>query len=345
VYDISSFVQGTILASEIKIRQSDAEGESSSNFGEALLVKDGKIVSSGAVTSTITGLPQVWTVYMYNMDGTGEQTFKPNPRDRLSSGNNSFDIYNGKLVVGVPYSYEYSSGASVSEIYIYDIATGNLEKDYTIESPYFEQYIGDTLRVYKDKIYASAYKYDIALGDDPYVQVIYVLDYFTGEVLQIIESSDNADGDRFGQLFDVGQDKLVVGADGDDPGGSIYIYDIITANEKSNSSDFNVTASQLKVNSSITETTHTLSGTSVALDPANGTIQTHNLSGPTTYTDSLSDGQSITLLIPPTANTITWPTIKWQDGTVVQPNASSDTLILIFKIGSTLYGSSGGIFS
>jgi len=172
-----------------------------------------------------------------------------------------------------------------------------------------------------------------------------VLDYFTGEVLQIIESSDNADGDRFGQLFDVGQDKLVVGADGDDPGGSIYIYDIITANEKSNSSDFNVTASQLKVNSSITETTHTLSGTSVALDPANGTIQTHNLSGPTTYTDSLSDGQSITLLIPPTANTITWPTIKWQDGTVVQPNASSDTLILIFKIGSTLYGSSGGIFS
>ena len=85
--------------------------------------------------------------------------------------------------------------------------------------------------------------------------------------------------------------------------------------------------------------------TNVALAPTNGTIQTHTLAGPTTYTDSLSSGQSITLVIPPTAETITWPTIKWLGGIVAQPDNASDTLISVFKIGTTLYGSKIGAFS
>jgi len=106
----------------------------------------------------------------------------------------------------------------------------------------------------------------------------------------------------------------------------------------------NVTFNQLQVDSSITENNHTLTGTSVALDPANGTIQTHTLTGPTTYTDSLADGQSITLLIPATANTITWPTMKWQGGVIAQPDATNDTFISIFKVGTTLYGATIGVF-
>ena len=106
----------------------------------------------------------------------------------------------------------------------------------------------------------------------------------------------------------------------------------------------NVTFNQLQVDSSITENNYTLTGTSVALDPVNGTIQTHTLTGPTTYTDSLADGQSVTLLIPATANTITWPTMKWQNGVIAQPDATNDTFISIFKVGTTLYGATIGVF-
>ena len=107
----------------------------------------------------------------------------------------------------------------------------------------------------------------------------------------------------------------------------------------------NPTFVSLSVTGSITENVHTLTGTAVALDPANGTIQTHTLTGATTYTDSLASGQSITLVIPDTANTVTWPTIKWLGGAAPTLDATNDNLFSLFKIGTTLYGSSLGVFS
>ena len=101
----------------------------------------------------------------------------------------------------------------------------------------------------------------------------------------------------------------------------------------------------ITVTGSITEGVYTLTGTTAALDPANGTIQTHTLTGATTYTDSLASGQSITLVIPGTANTVTWPTIKWLGGAAPTLDATNDNLFSLFKIGTTLYGSSLGVFS
>ena len=77
------------------------------------------------------------------------------------------------------------------------------------------------------------------------------------------------------------------------------------------------------------------------LDPANGLVQSKTLASNSTFTDSLADGESIVLLIDDgTAYTITWPTITWisDDGSAPTLQTSGNTVIHIFKVGSTLYG-------
>lgn len=87
------------------------------------------------------------------------------------------------------------------------------------------------------------------------------------------------------------------------------------------------------------ETVYALTGTTPALDPANGTIQTWTLSANSTPTDSLSDGESITLMIDDgTAYTITWPTITWVGGSAPTLATTGYTVVVIWKVGSTLYG-------
>lgn len=90
------------------------------------------------------------------------------------------------------------------------------------------------------------------------------------------------------------------------------------------------------------EEVYALSGTSAALDPANGSIQTHTLSGNTTYTDSLSAGESITLMIDDgTAYTVTWPTMTWVNNAGVAPTLATTgyTVVVLWKVSTTLYGS------
>lgn len=95
----------------------------------------------------------------------------------------------------------------------------------------------------------------------------------------------------------------------------------------------------ISLDGALTENVHALSGTTVDLTPTNGTIQTHTLTGATTYTESLASGESLTLVIPGTTNTVTWPTVSWQGGTAPTLDATNDNIIALFKIGSTLYGS------
>ena len=91
----------------------------------------------------------------------------------------------------------------------------------------------------------------------------------------------------------------------------------------------------------VTETVYTLgtSGT-IALDPANGTIQSCAAAGTTSFTDSLSSGQSIALRLTNGASyTINWPTITWvtSAGNTAPTLTANDTLVF-WKISTTLYG-------
>jgi len=91
----------------------------------------------------------------------------------------------------------------------------------------------------------------------------------------------------------------------------------------------------------ITETVYAL-GTSgsIALDPANGTVQTCALSGNPTFTDSLSAGQSIVLMLTNGSSyTVTYPTLTWvtSTGNSAPTLTAADTLVF-WKVSTTLYG-------
>lgn len=94
----------------------------------------------------------------------------------------------------------------------------------------------------------------------------------------------------------------------------------------------------------VSETVYTLSGTTPAIDPANGTIQTWTLSANSTPTDGLTTGQSVTLVIDDgTSYTITWPTVTWVGGSAPTLDATGKNVVVLWKIGSTLYGASIGV--
>jgi hypothetical protein len=95
----------------------------------------------------------------------------------------------------------------------------------------------------------------------------------------------------------------------------------------------------------IVETVYALSGTTPALNPSNGTIQTWTLSGNSSPTDSLAAGESLTLMVDDgSASTITWPSVTWKTDGGVAPtlNTTGFTAIVLWKVGSVLYGARVG---
>jgi hypothetical protein len=93
------------------------------------------------------------------------------------------------------------------------------------------------------------------------------------------------------------------------------------------------------ITGSITEDVYAISGTTPAIDPANGTIQTWALEGASTPTDALSSGQSLTLMIDDgDGYTITWPPIQWVGGTAPTLATAGYTVVELWKVGAVLYG-------
>jgi hypothetical protein len=91
----------------------------------------------------------------------------------------------------------------------------------------------------------------------------------------------------------------------------------------------------------IIEKVFALSGTTPALDPTNGTIQTWTLSGNSSPTDSLVAGESMTLMIDDgSAFTITWPSVTWVNNAGAAPTLRTTgyTVVALWKVSTTLYG-------
>lgn len=92
-----------------------------------------------------------------------------------------------------------------------------------------------------------------------------------------------------------------------------------------------------------TEEVYALSGTSVAADPNNASIQTWTLTANSTLTDSLSSGQNVVIGITAGAYNVTWPTMTWTkvggSGTAPTLYTSGVSWISLWKVGTTLYGS------
>ena len=100
----------------------------------------------------------------------------------------------------------------------------------------------------------------------------------------------------------------------------------------------------------IKEGVHTLatSGT-VALDPANGSIQVSVLSGALTLTDSLESGQSVVLHVEPgsSGHAVTWPsgTVWTSSGGNSAPTLTAKDVVVFWKISSTIYAAYVGSYA
>ena len=126
-------------------------------------------------------------------------------------------------------------------------------------------------------------------------------------------------------------------------GSTVQAYDADTAK-----TDVAQTYTAQQTFAELKETVYTL-GTagSIALDPANGSIQSSVLTGNPFFTDSLESGQTIVLhLEGGSSRVIGWPTITWvsKQGNLAPPLTAKDTLVL-WKVGATLYGTHVGSYA
>jgi hypothetical protein len=88
-----------------------------------------------------------------------------------------------------------------------------------------------------------------------------------------------------------------------------------------------------------TETVYNLTGTEIA--STNGPIQYKTLSANTTFTETLTDGQSVVLMLNPSTFAVTWPSITWIGNvasTAPTLVASVYNCITLFQITGTVYG-------
>jgi hypothetical protein len=110
----------------------------------------------------------------------------------------------------------------------------------------------------------------------------------------------------------------------------------------------NKTLNAAVLNDGYTEEVFAVTGTTPALSPTNGSIQTWTLSGNSTPTaGTWAEGQSITLMIDDgTDYTITWSTLavvwKTNGGSAPTLQTTGFTVIQLWKVGTTLYGARVG---
>ena len=87
-----------------------------------------------------------------------------------------------------------------------------------------------------------------------------------------------------------------------------------------------------------------------ALNAGSGTVQRWVLSGNVNITDSLNEGESVTLVIDDgSGKLITWDysslNIEWVSGSAPTLDTTNETIVVIWKLNSTLYGMSPGVAS
>jgi hypothetical protein len=93
----------------------------------------------------------------------------------------------------------------------------------------------------------------------------------------------------------------------------------------------------VRFHAGLREQQYELTGT--VLNPDNGSIQFATLTANTTFTESFSNGNFITLMIDDGAGyTITWPTTTWVGGSAPTLETTGYNIIELWQRGGTLYG-------
>jgi hypothetical protein len=170
---------------EVKITASD--GDDNDRFGESVAITDTKIIvgamqeDKDPVTAYNSG-----SVYVYNLDGTGELKITPSDASIQGLFGSSVDATDTKIVVGSEGDNSYAGA-----VYVYN-TDGTGELKITASDGAASDYFGRSVAIQGDKIIVGAYANDSNTG----AAYIYNLDG-TGE--QKITASDGAVSDAFGR--------------------------------------------------------------------------------------------------------------------------------------------------
>lgn len=101
-----------------------------------------------------------------------------------------------------------------------------------------------------------------------------------------------------------------------------------------------------KLTGSVEEQVHAITGTTPALDPANGTVQTWTLTGNSTPTASIPNGQSLMLMIEDgaSAHTVDWSSAvdAWVGGSAPALPETGYAVITLWAVGGLVYGAGMG---
>ena len=127
-----------------------------------------------------------------------------------------------------------------------------------------------------------------------------------------------------------------------DIGVTVQAYDANNTTASNTQTLTNKTIEAGTFTNGYTEEVFAISGTTPALSPTDGSIQTWTLSGNSTPTaGTWAAGQSVTLMIDDgSAYTITWTSVGvvWVGGTAPSLATSGFTVLQLWKVGSTIYG-------
>lgn len=130
-----------------------------------------------------------------------------------------------------------------------------------------------------------------------------------------------------------------------DSAGKIAVEGVVVPTVSSTETQTNKTFTNVTFDGSITEEEFSIpSSTTPEIDAADGTVQRWTLTGNSTPTDVLNNGESIVLMIDDgTAYTITWTMVdQWIGGSAPTLPTSGYAVIVIWKTNNVVYGSHVG---
>ena len=132
---------------------------------------------------------------------------------------------------------------------------------------------------------------------------------------------------------------LVIGTD-------VQAYDADNTTATNTQSLTNKILANPRFNSGYREDTPPINGSFLAIRTSHGTIQRMNLTGSGTWTDSLVNGESVTIMITDGSGyTITWPTMEWAGGSAPTLATTGYTVVTLWKVNDILYGATVGDMS
>ena len=209
-------------ANEIKVFAPSASG-TNDRFGHSVAAGSSKIVV-GAPYDDPNG-SQSGRAYIFDEDGTNQVTLTPSPASSYEYFGWSTACGDSKVAVGA-YGDDNYRGA----VYVFD-TDGTNQVKVTASDRATSDYFGYSIGIGSSKLAVGA-PYDDDNGSASGSAYVFNLDG-TGQVK--LTASDGSNNDQFGRSIAIGSNRVVVGAQYDDPtgnsSGKVYVYNLDGTNE------------------------------------------------------------------------------------------------------------------